>query len=187
MQRAFVSIPGRSLLLRRPFPRALCNITGKPQMQLTAAERAVQRDELLQKKGYRLGDNVVIFDGVCAMCNSGVDFVMRNDTRGQFKFAALQSDTGKALTEKFGCPSDLSTMVYVEGDQAYVRSDAMLKIGRRLGFTLALPSELALLAVPKPVRDYVYTNIIAKNRYSMFGKRDECRFVEPGEEHRFLD
>lgn len=161
--------------------------TGGATRKRPAVDAAAARDALLHAKGYRPGDNVVIFDGVCAMCNSGVDFVMKNDTSRQFKFAALQSETGKALSEKFDCPTDLSTMVYVEGDKAYVRSDAMLKIGRRLGWFMALPSELALLLLPKPVRDYVYSDIIAKNRYSVFGKRDECRFVEPGEEHRFLD
>lgn len=130
---------------------------------------------------------MVIFDGVCAMCNSGVDFVMRYDTARQFKFAALQSESGKALVEKYDCPTDLSTMVYVEGDKAYITSDAMLRIAKRLGWFMALPAELGLLLVPKRVRDYVYTDIIAKNRYSVFGKRDECRFIEPGEEHRFLD
>lgn len=145
------------------------------------------REKLLHAKGYRRGDKVVIFDGVCAMCNSGVDFVMRYDTHRQFKFAALQSEAGRALTEKFDCPSDLSTMVYVEGDQAFVKSDAMLQIAKRMGWVLAVPAELALLMVPKRVRDFVYTDVIAKNRYEVFGKRDECRYVEPAERHRFLE
>lgn len=149
--------------------------------------RADSRDASLKRKRYNPGDRVVMFDGVCAMCNAGVDIVMKFDKENQFKFAALQSETGKALAHKFGCPSDLSTMVYIEDNQAYIKSDAMLRVGRRLGWAFALPSELALLAVPKPIRDYVYTDLIAKQRYSMFGKRDQCRFVEPGQEHRFLD
>lgn len=157
------------------------------RLSTSTSQVVADREKLLRAKGYRPGDKVVIFDGICAMCNSGVDFVMRNDTRREFKFAALQSETGKALAEKFNCPTDLSTMVYVEGDKAYMRSDAMLRIGRRLGWIMSLPAELALLIVPKRVRDFVYTDIIAKNRYEVFGKRDECRFVEPGEEHRFLD
>lgn len=171
----------------RVLRRAVCGVRTTSTMLRRAPTSTTSRDALLRNKGYRPGDNVVIFDGVCAMCNSGVDFVMRNDTKDQFKFAALQSETGKALTEKFGCPSDLSTMVYVEGEKAYIKSDAMLRIGRRLGWFLWLPSELLLFSLPKGVRDFVYTDIIAKNRYSVFGKRDECRFVEPGEEHRFLD
>lgn len=144
-------------------------------------------DALLRAKGYRPGDKVVVFDGVCAMCNSGVDFVMRLDRQNQFKFAALQSETGKALTKKYNCPQDLSTMVYVEDNKAYLYSDAMLRIARRMGWLFYLPSELALLAVPKRLRDYIYTDVIAKNRYAVFGKRDQCRIVEPGQEHRFLD
>lgn len=150
-------------------------------------EVAAAREALLLRKGYRTGDKVVVFDGVCAMCNSGVDFVMRNDPARQFKFAALQSETGQALAEKFNCPTDLSTMVYVENEKAFITSDAMLRIGRRLGWSFALPAELALFLVPKRVRDFVYTDIIAKNRYTVFGKRDECRYVQPGEEDRFLD
>ena len=144
-------------------------------------------DSLLRRKGYRSGDSVILFDGVCAMCSSGVDAVMRIDRKNQFKFAALQSETGKALTEKFNCPSDLSTMVFIEEDKAYVHSDAMLRIGRRLGPVFALPSELALLLVPKPARDYVYTDVIAKYRYDVFGKRDECRIPTEEERSKFLD
>lgn len=176
-QAAAVSFPQASIS-----PLSMRAASTKP-----SAEPAAARDALLHRKGYRHGDKVVVFDGVCAMCNSGVDFVMRNDTARQFKFAALQSETGKALVEKFDCPTDLSTMVYVEDEQAFIRSDAMLRIARRLGWFMALPAELALFIVPKRVRDFVYSDIIAKNRYAVFGKRDECRFVEPGEEHRFLD
>lgn len=111
--------------------------------------------------------------------------MLRWDTAEQFKFAALQSEAGRALTLKYGAPQDLSTMVYIENGEAHVRSEAVLRIGRRL-FAFAPVARLALLTVPRPMRDWFYTNVVAKNRYDLFGKRDECRLVEPGKEHLFL-
>lgn len=183
------AIPANSLRLRLArtmyrIPR--CGIRGMSANASTAKAKEPV-DAMLRRKGYRAGDSVILFDGVCAMCNSGVDLVMRYDSKDQFKYAALQSETGKALTEKFRCPTDLSTMVFIEGEKAYVRSDAMLKIGRRLGWFFSLPSELTLFMVPKRARDFVYTDIIAKYRYDVFGKRDECRVPEPDRRDKFLD
>jgi predicted DCC family thiol-disulfide oxidoreductase YuxK len=150
-----------------------------------AGERAAA-EALLAAKGFVPSkDRVVVFDGVCVMCNRGVDFLLRWDSARQFKYAALQSEAGQALALKYGAPRDLSTMVYIEGERAYVRSDAVLRIGARL-FGFAPAARLALLTVPRPMRDWFYTNVVAKNRYDVFGKRDECRLVEPGQEDRFL-
>lgn len=118
------------------------------------------------------------------MCNRGVDFVLRFDTAKQFKYAALQSDSGRALSIKYGAPRDLSTMVYVEGGEAHVRSEAVLRIGANL-FPFAPAATLAM-TFPRPMRDWLYTNVLAENRYQVFGKRDTCRLVEPGMEDRFL-
>lgn len=141
---------------------------------------------LLRAKGYQRGDRVLLFDGVCVLCNAGVDFVLRHDEHHAFKFAALQSDVGRALLHKFDAPTDLSTVVLVDGGRAYVRSEAVLRIGMQLGWYFALPAQLALFAVPKAVRDYLYSNVIAKNRYDWFGKKDECRFVDESNRSRFL-
>lgn len=110
---------------------------------------------------------------------------MKWDTAKQFKYAALQSDAGQALALKYDAPRDLSTMIYIEGEKAHVRSEAVLRIGARL-FALAPAARFALIAVPKPMRDWFYSNVIAKNRYDIFGKREECRLVDPGQEDRFL-
>jgi predicted DCC family thiol-disulfide oxidoreductase YuxK len=150
-------------------------------VQLAAAE------ESLRVKGWRPSDRVVIFDGVCVMCNSGVDFLLRWDSQKQFKYAALQSDAGRALVLKYGAPSDLSTMVYVEDGVAHVRSEAVLRIGRRLGLPLRVPAQIALVAIPLPMRDWFYTNVVAKNRYDVFGKRDVCRIADSGKEDQFLN
>lgn len=120
------------------------------------------------------------------MCNGGVDFLLRWDTKRQFKYTALQSDAGKALVLKYGAPADLSTMVYVEDNKAHIKSEAVLRIGQRLSMPLGLSAQLALMTVPRPFRDWFYTNVVAKNRYDIFGKRDECRLVDPENAHLFL-
>jgi predicted DCC family thiol-disulfide oxidoreductase YuxK len=149
-------------------------------------EEIARADALLAAKGFDpASDRVVVFDGVCVMCNRGVDFCLRWDTAKQFKYAALQSEAGRALTLKYGAPRDLSTMVYIEDNTAHTRSEAVLRIGQRL-FAFAPLARLALLTVPRPARDWFYTNVVAKNRYDVFGKRSECRVVEPGQEDRFL-
>jgi predicted DCC family thiol-disulfide oxidoreductase YuxK len=148
--------------------------------------KIAEAEKTLRGKGWSPSDRVVVFDGVCVMCNSGVDFLLRWDTANQFKYAALQSDAGRALVVKYGAPADLSTMVYVENGNAYVRSEAVLRIAGRLGILLGIPAQATLLVIPRPLRDWFYTNVVAKNRYDVFGKRDQCRLVEPGQENRFL-
>lgn len=143
-------------------------------------------ETILMKRGWSPRDNVVAFDGVCVMCNAGVDLVMGLDKHRQFKYAALQSESGRALSRKYGAPLDLSTMIYIEDDVAYTRSEAVLRIGRRLGPVIGIISQVALVVVPRPLRDWMYSNILAKYRYAIFGKKDQCRAVEPGMEDRFL-
>lgn len=189
MQLTFTSpLPARQLFyVQSPSPlctRHRVSMQSKPSRSSQPKESL---DGILKKKGYRDHDNVILFDGVCNMCNTGVDVVLRHDATKQFKFAPLQSETGRALTAKYSCPSDLSTMVYIEAGKPYITSDAMLRIGRRLHWTFALPSKFVLLTVPKPLRDFVYTHIIAKNRYYVFGKRDQCRICQSNNDNTFFD
>eukprot|EP00190_Bangiopsis_sp_CCMP1999_P002099 CAMPEP_0198733280 /NCGR_PEP_ID=MMETSP1475-20131203/44336_1 /TAXON_ID= ORGANISM="Unidentified sp., Strain CCMP1999" /NCGR_SAMPLE_ID=MMETSP1475 /ASSEMBLY_ACC=CAM_ASM_001111 /LENGTH=161 /DNA_ID=CAMNT_0044496557 /DNA_START=85 /DNA_END=570 /DNA_ORIENTATION=+ len=148
---------------------------------LTASEK-----DLLKERGYSEGDRVILFDGVCNMCNAGVNMVLSVDRDDQFKYAALQGDVGQALAKKYGCPKDLSTMIYLDGDKSYLRSDAVLRIAQRLNYFSA-PAWLMLMGVPKPVRDWLYSNVLARYRYEVFGKRDVCRLPKPGERAKFLD
>lgn len=141
---------------------------------------------MLRSKGYERGDVVLLFDGSCVLCNAGVDFVLAHDESRRLKFAALQSDVGRMLLHKFDAPRDLSTVVLVQDNQAFVRSEAVLRVGKLLNWYLAAPSQLALMAVPKPLRDLFYSNVIAKNRYDWFGRKDECRLVDEENRSRFL-
>jgi predicted DCC family thiol-disulfide oxidoreductase YuxK len=127
---------------------------------------------------------LVLYDGTCGLCNRSVQLVVRHDSRGRFRFAALQSDTGRALLERHGLPVDqLDSVVLVEGGRAFTRSRAALRIARRMDMPWPLLWTLAL--VPRAVSDFVYDRV-ARNRYRWFGRTDACMLPPPGVRARFL-
>lgn len=127
---------------------------------------------------------VVLFDGLCNLCNGAVDFIIDRDPQAQFRFAALQSDAARPLLARRGLSAErLGHIVLVEDGRCYLGSTAALRIARRL--TSPWPLLYALLLVPRPLRDAVY-DWVARNRYRWFGKRDRCRTPTPGLQARFL-
>lgn len=127
---------------------------------------------------------IILFDGVCNMCNSYVNYVIDHDPDDHFRFASLQSEVGNTLASRHGIDATkLSTIILIEEDQAYIRSTAALRICRRLTGPLKLLWPFILL--PAPLRDLGY-RIIAKNRYRLFGKRDACRLPTEADRARFL-
>lgn len=135
---------------------------------------------------------VILFDGVCNLCNGAVNTALDWDAKGKLRFCALQSNVGRALLEKNGrAPDDISSIVLVTQDGAYIKSDAILKITEELTPLRLLPlkpaAKLGRYVVPKLLRDIIYDGV-ADNRYSLMGKRDECRFDADGEfDDRFVD
>ena len=130
------------------------------------------------------GGPIVLYDGVCGLCDRSVQLVLRNDRRGRFRFAALQSEAGRALLQKFGLPPEaLDSVVLVEGGRAWRKSRAALRIARRMD--APWPLLWPLIIVPRPVADFVY-GLIAKNRYRIFGKLDACMIPPPEVRARFL-
>ena len=130
------------------------------------------------------GHAVVLFDGVCNLCNASINFVIDHDPEGYFKFASLQSDEADDLLQR--CPQEagaLESIVLIEDGNCYDRSTAALRIARRL--TGAWTLLYGFLAVPRPIRDLVY-DWIARNRYHWFGKRDSCRVPTPELQDRFI-
>lgn len=128
---------------------------------------------------------VILFDGVCNLCNASVQFVIRRDPRSIFRFASLQSPVAHALLRQHGLPVDeLASIVLVDDDRCYVKSDAALRIARALRWPWPLLGVFTL--VPRTVRDRVY-EYIARNRYRWFGKQDACSRPAPGMAHRFLE
>jgi len=126
----------------------------------------------------------VLFDGVCNFCDASVNFVIRNDRRGHFRFAPLQSAAGARLQSEYGFdPSQLDTFVVIERGKAYLRSTAALNIVRRLGGLY--PVFYAAIVVPRPVRNFFY-DWFAKRRYRWFGQKDECMVPAADVKDRFL-
>jgi predicted DCC family thiol-disulfide oxidoreductase YuxK len=116
-------------------------------------------------------DDVILFDGVCVFCSRWVRFVADCDTQRRFRFTTIQSAYGERLGKAVGIdPSDPDTNAVIHGGVAYKKSDAALTVLSLLpGWRFAR----AFFAVPKPLRDAVY-NLVAKNRYRIFGKFDAC-------------
>ncbi|QDE71635.1 thiol-disulfide oxidoreductase DCC family protein [Myxococcus xanthus] len=128
---------------------------------------------------------VVLFDGVCNLCNGAVNFIIDRDPSSYFHFAALQSEQAAALLAPLGRVPEVEpqSFILVEDGEVYERSTAALRIARRLGGGWVLL--YAFMVVPRVLRDAVY-RLVARNRYRMFGKADSCRMPTPELRARFL-
>ncbi|MDZ4757308.1 MAG: thiol-disulfide oxidoreductase DCC family protein [Bacteroidota bacterium] len=130
-------------------------------------------------------EHIILFDGVCNLCNTMVQFVIKRDPKAKFKFASLQSESGQAILKKFNLPvNDFNSFVYIQGEQCYLRSSAALRVAKELGGAWKL--FYAFIIIPKFIRDFFY-NMIAKRRYSMFGKQDSCMIPTSELKSRFLE
>ena len=128
---------------------------------------------------------IVLYDGVCGLCDRFVQFVLKRDSSGRVKFAQLQSERGKELLRKFGLPEEeLSFVVLVEGERCSVKSSAVLSTLRHLDGAWKVASYLKI--VPRIISDVVY-DVVARNRYSWFGKYDVCVIPDKSMMNRFLE
>jgi len=128
---------------------------------------------------------IVLFDGVCNFCNASVSFLLKHDRAKVFRFASLQSETGRRLLERAALPPlDSDTFALIEGDRCWVRSDAAIAVARRLPAPWRWGAALAVL--PRPWRDALY-RMIAGHRYQWFGKRAVCMVPTPDVRERFLE
>lgn len=127
---------------------------------------------------------ILLFDGVCNLCNGTVQWVLKHDSRGALRFASLQSDAGQQLLREAGLPGDeFNTVVLYESGLFYTRSDVVLRLFRHLGGAWAWLAWLSI--VPRFIRDGIYDRI-ARNRYRWFGKRESCMMPTPELRSRFL-
>jgi predicted DCC family thiol-disulfide oxidoreductase YuxK len=128
---------------------------------------------------------VILFDGVCNLCNSSVQFVINHDPNSRFRFAALQSNFGQSKLEEHGFNKDqLLSIVLLMNGKVYDKSRAALEIARRLNGLW--PLMYAFIIVPPFIRDFAY-NWVSRNRYRWFGRQDECMIPTPALKARFIN
>lgn len=128
---------------------------------------------------------IILFDGVCNLCNSSVQKVIKNDSKNVFKFASLQSGFGQRfLNENQLNSEEFDSIILIDGDKFYTSSDAALRIGKELKGIYKISS--FLLWIPKFIRDGVY-RIISKNRYRWFGKQNSCWIPTKELQDKFIE
>lgn len=149
----------------------------------TNFRNTVQKEEKLANANIK--SPILLFDGVCNLCNAYVQWVLKRDRKGIFKFAALQSETGQALLRRFKfSPENFDTVVLVDGDKVFTRSDVALEMARRIGGFWRLFAIFKIF--PRSFRNAVY-DWVARHRYRWFGKKEECMLPRPEWKDRFLD
>jgi predicted DCC family thiol-disulfide oxidoreductase YuxK len=128
---------------------------------------------------------ILLFDGVCNLCNGSVQFIIRRDPEARFRFASLQSEAGQRYLDELRIDRQaLDSLILIEGDRWSKESDAVLRIVRLLGGPWKALAVFRLF--PRPLRDRLY-RLIARNRYRWFGKRESCWLPTPELRSRFLD
>jgi len=135
--------------------------------------------------GATIEPSIVLFDGVCNLCNSSVQFILKRDRKKKFRFASMQSEPGQALLKKKGLPLEkFDTFVLIQNGKAYTQSTAALRTLRQISWPW--PLLYPLILVPAFLRNAVYT-FIARRRYRWFGKKDSCALPKPEWRDRFLE
>jgi predicted DCC family thiol-disulfide oxidoreductase YuxK len=127
---------------------------------------------------------IILFDGVCNLCNSTVNFIIDKDKNDEFRFAALQSEVGNELQKKFSInPENLNSVILIDEKKVYFQSEAVLRITQELGYPIRFLNWFSFL--PTKLKDSVY-NLVAHNRYKIFGKKETCLLPSPELEKKFL-
>ncbi|GGG41164.1 thiol-disulfide oxidoreductase [Dokdonia pacifica] len=131
------------------------------------------------------GKKIILFDGVCNLCNSSITFVIKHDPKDLFRYAPLQSDLGKSLMSKHQIDAEkVDSIILVDQGKAYTKSSAALRIARSLSG--GYPLLAAFLIIPPFLRNLVY-DYIARNRYKWYGKKESCMIPTPELKAKFLD
>jgi len=127
---------------------------------------------------------IILFDGVCNLCNGLVNFIIDHDKQKIFKFASLQSESAIQLLESNSLQIDvLESIILIDGDIIKTKSSAVIEIFRHLGGIWSIVSWFVF--IPAFIRDFIY-DLVAKYRYRIFGKTTHCRLPEPELVERFL-
>ena len=127
---------------------------------------------------------LIVFDGECGFCSRDIDYVLRHDSEGLFRFTPAQSELGTALMRHYGFRTDnYETSLLIDNGVAHARSDGVLLVLQRLGVVSRFAALLRI--VPRPLRDAVY-DFVARNRMKIAGRRSTCRMPTPEERERFI-
>ncbi len=129
---------------------------------------------------------LILFDGVCNLCNSSVQYVIKNDKKNRFMFTALQSETGEKIIKHFNIDTSKvdSILLFTPEKGIVFKSTAALKVASQLGFPTNILS--VFLIIPPFISNWVY-DFIAKNRYKWYGKKDACMIPTPELKSKFLE
>ncbi|RXG27809.1 thiol-disulfide oxidoreductase DCC family protein [Leeuwenhoekiella palythoae] len=128
---------------------------------------------------------IILFDGVCNLCNGAINFIIKHDPKGIFKFASLQEETGQKLLAQHNIdPQETDSIVLIDDDKVSVKSSAALRIAKNLN--QGYPLLFGFMIIPTFIRNGVY-DFIAANRYKWFGKKESCMLPTPELRSRFLD
>jgi len=127
---------------------------------------------------------IILFDGICNFCNRTVNIILKHDQDAKFQFAASQSIGGIGLLQKFNLnQTSASSVILIDNEKVYTKTDAVIQIATHLkGWPRLF---IGLKFIPKFIRDFGY-DLVAKNRYILFGKRETCRIPDESVRHRFL-
>lgn len=131
------------------------------------------------------GKKIILFDGVCNLCDNTVQFIIRHDKHDVFRFVAIQSEIGQKIINYLGIDTSKtdSIILYEPGNAYYYKAEAALKIARELGGIYGIIASLSIL--PNFIKNSVY-DYIAKNRYKWYGKKEECMIPTPKMKAKFL-
>lgn len=128
---------------------------------------------------------IILFDGVCNLCNRFIQFIIKRDPNARFKFASIQSESGQFILHKLNqSKSSFDSIIYIKENKYFVKSSAGLQILKDLGGPWQV--FYVFILIPQFIRDPIY-NFIAKKRYKLFGKRDTCMIPSPEIKQRFLE
>ncbi len=128
---------------------------------------------------------VILFDGVCNLCSGSVQFIIKHDPTHRFRFASLQGEFGRQVLEKYQLPvTEFGSFILLENDTIYTKSSAALRVVKKLS---GLWSVLyGFIIIPPFIRNAVY-DLVARNRYQWFGKKEACWIPTPGLKGLFID
>lgn len=126
---------------------------------------------------------IILFDGICNLCNKSVQFILKRDPEGNFQFASMQSEAGEKLLKHYGFNGEIKSIILIDHGKVFRKSSAALRIAGKLqGFWKLL---VVFQIIPPFLRDLIY-DYIAKNRYRWFGKKESCMLPSPEWKKRFL-